>query len=62
MSKICQVCAKKSSTGHSVSHSHRRTKRKWRPNLQKVRAVVDGAAGRIVVCASCIKAGRVRKP
>lgn len=35
MAKVCQVTGKKGSTGHNVSHSVRRTKRKFLPNLQK---------------------------
>jgi large subunit ribosomal protein L28 len=46
----------------NVSHSHRRTKRRWDPNIQRVRAVVDGTPRRIAVCTSCIRAGRVVKP
>jgi large subunit ribosomal protein L28 len=46
----------------SISHSHRRTKRRWNPNIQKVRALVDGSPRRLSVCTSCIKAGRVTKP
>jgi len=57
----CQVCGKQPSTGHNVSNSQRRTKRTWQPNIQRVRALVDGAPKRIKVCTSCIKAGKVRK-
>jgi large subunit ribosomal protein L28 len=45
----------------SVSHSHRRTKRRWNPNIQRVRAMVKGAPRRLNVCTSCIKAGKVVK-
>jgi large subunit ribosomal protein L28 len=44
-----------------VSHSHVRTKRRWNPNIQRVRAVVNGATRRLNVCTSCIKAGKVVK-
>jgi large subunit ribosomal protein L28 len=44
-----------------VSHSHRRTKRRWNPNIQRVRASVDGATKRVHVCTSCLKAGKVVK-
>jgi large subunit ribosomal protein L28 len=44
-----------------VSHSHRRTKRRWNPNIQRVRAIVDGSPKRLYVCTSCIKAGKVQK-
>ena len=43
MAAVCDVCGKKPSFGMSVSHSHRRTKRRWDPNIQRVRAVVNGA-------------------
>jgi large subunit ribosomal protein L28 len=39
----------------------RATKRTWKPNLQRVRAIVDGKPKRIHVCTSCLKAGKVRK-
>ena len=42
MAAVCEVCGKHPSFGMSVSHSHRRTKRRWNPNIQRVRAVVNG--------------------
>jgi large subunit ribosomal protein L28 len=45
----------------SVSHSHIRTKRRWNPNIQRVRALVNGAPRRLHVCTGCIKAGKVTK-
>jgi large subunit ribosomal protein L28 len=45
----------------SVSHSHRRTKRRWSPNIQKIRAVVNGSPKRVSVCTGCIKSGKVVK-
>jgi large subunit ribosomal protein L28 len=45
----------------SVSYSHRRTKRRWYPNIQRVRAMVNGSARRLNVCTSCIRAGKVVK-
>lgn len=59
MSRICDICGKKPSFGNNVSHSHRKTKRRWNPNIQKVRAVIDGTPTRINVCAKCMKAGKV---
>ena len=61
MAAVCEVCGKHPSFGMSVSHSHRRTKRRWNPNIQRVRAVVDGTTKRVNVCTSCIKAGKVAK-
>ncbi len=59
MSQICEVCGKKPSFGFNVSHSHRKTKRRWNPNIQKVRVVVDGTSSRMNVCTKCMKAGKV---
>ncbi|MDQ6838741.1 MAG: 50S ribosomal protein L28 [Actinomycetota bacterium] len=61
MASVCELCGKKPSFGMSVSHSHVRTKRRWNPNIQKVRALVNGSPTRLQVCTSCIKAGRVTK-
>ena len=62
MAAVCDVCGKRPSFGMRVSHSPRRTKRRWNPNIQKVRAVVDGTPRRVRVCTSCLKAGKIEKP
>ena len=61
MAAVCQVCGKHPSFGMTISHSHRRSKRRWNPNIQRVRALVTGSARRLDVCTSCIKAGKVLK-
>ena len=61
MSRVCDICGKKPMTGNNVSHSHRVTKRRFNPNLQKVRAVTNGSVKRINACTSCIKSGHVVK-
>ena len=61
MSKICEICGKKPIFGNNVSHAHNLTKRRWNPNLQSVRVIVDGTPKRIRVCTSCLKAGKVTK-
>ena len=48
-------------SGHNVSHAHNLTKRTWNPNLQRVRAVVEGRVRNIDVCTRCIRSGRVTK-
>ena len=40
MSKMCELCGKKPLVGNNVSHAHNITKRRFNPNLQRVRAVV----------------------
>ena len=61
MAKICDICGKKPIFGNNVSHANNITKRRWNPNLQSVRALVDGKPVRLTVCTSCIKAGKVTK-
>lgn len=61
MSRVCEICGKKPGVGHSVSHAHNLTLRRFLPNLQRVRASVNGQVKRLRVCTSCIKAGKVTK-
>ncbi len=62
MSKVCEICGKRPQTGYNVSHAHNKTKKRWYPNLQKVRTVSKGQTRRLRVCTSCIKTGLVMKP
>jgi large subunit ribosomal protein L28 len=59
MAYRCEICNKTVAHGNRVSHSNRHTKRIWRPNIQRVRARVDGRVRRLYVCTSCLKSGRV---
>jgi large subunit ribosomal protein L28 len=61
MSKVCAVCGKGPSFGNSRSHSMVATKRRFEPNLQRVRVLLDGVARRAYVCTRCLKAGKVQK-
>ena len=56
---VCDVCGKGPGFGHNISHSHRRTKRRFNPNIQTVRALVNNAPKRLNVCTGCIKANKV---
>ena len=48
-------------TGHNVSHAHNLTNRVWNPNLQRVRALVDGRVKNLDVCTRCIRSGKVQR-
>ncbi|HLY22496.1 MAG TPA: 50S ribosomal protein L28 [bacterium] len=61
MARRCAICGKEPHTGNRVSHSHHKTKRRFNPNLQKVRALVSGSAKRIMVCTRCLKGGKVKR-
>jgi large subunit ribosomal protein L28 len=62
MSWRCEICGKRPSVGHNVSHANNRTKRRWKPNLQKIRVLVNGQVKRLKVCTKCMKAGKIVKP
>lgn len=62
MSKQCSICGKKTIIGRQISHAHNVSARTWEPNLRKVRAVVGGSVQRILVCARCLRSGKVHKP
>ncbi|GLW06083.1 50S ribosomal protein L28-1 [Microtetraspora sp. NBRC 13810] len=61
MASVCDVCGKGPTFGNNISHSHRRTRRRWNPNIQTVRAKIGGTPKRLNVCTSCIKAGKVAR-
>ena len=61
MSRICEICGKKPSTGFNVSHANNKTKKVWYPNLQKVKALQQGRVRSMKVCTRCIRAGAVVK-
>jgi len=61
MAAVCDICAKRPGFGHNVPWSKKKTLRRWSPNIQKVRAVVDGTPQRLHVCTACLKAGKVSR-
>lgn len=61
MSKVCEICGKKAMVGSNISHAHNVTKRRFHPNLQRVRTLRNGRVRKMVVCTRCIKAGNVVK-
>jgi large subunit ribosomal protein L28 len=61
MANICDICNKGRLVGNRVSHSNIKTKRVQRPNLQRVRALVDGVVQRLRVCTRCLRSGKVVK-
>ena len=75
MSRECELCNKKTQVGQQYARRGLakakggvgrkvtgRSKRKFHPNLQKIRAVVNGSVRRIRVCTRCLKSGKIRKP
>ncbi|MCD4692917.1 MAG: 50S ribosomal protein L28 [Calditrichales bacterium] len=62
MSKVCEICGKRPMVGNNVSHAHNKTKRRFLPNLQKIRVQTSDGVKRMRVCASCIQANKIEKP
>ena len=61
MSKVCELCGKKPMVGNHVSHAHNVNKRRFSPNIQRVRALHKGSVKKIMACTSCIRSGLVVK-
>ncbi|PID78065.1 MAG: 50S ribosomal protein L28 [Deltaproteobacteria bacterium] len=61
MSKKCDICGKKPMVGNNISHAHNVNKRRFNPNIQKVRAIYNGSVKKIQACTNCIKSGKVVK-
>ena len=61
MARRCEICGKGPAFGRNVSHAHNVTRRRFLPNIQTVRAVVNGGIKRLRVCTRCIRSGKVTK-
>lgn len=57
----CDICSKEITFGIKVSHSHRRTNRTWKPNVKRVKALVNGTPCRIYACTRCLRSGKVTR-
>ncbi len=52
---MCEVCGKKPSYGHNVSHAKNHTPRRWNPNIQEKRIMVGGEYRRVKICTRCLR-------
>ena len=57
----CEICGKGVTFGRNVSHSNRKTNRTWKPNIRRVRAVVDGTHKTVNVCSRCLRSNKVSR-
>jgi large subunit ribosomal protein L28 len=61
MARKCVICDKGIQVGIKMSHSHIRTKRTWAPNLQRVKAIIDGSPRKVLVCTRCLRSGKIKR-
>ena len=61
MARKCEICGKGPASGNNVSHAHNKSRRRWLPNLQRSRILIDGSVRRVKVCTQCIRSGRITK-
>jgi large subunit ribosomal protein L28 len=61
MAKRCDICGKGPVVGRRVSHAHNVRPRRFEPNLQTVRAIVNGGTQRLKVCTRCIRSQKIVK-
>ena len=57
----CDYCGKSVQFGIKVSHSHRRSNRTWKPNVKRVKAMVNGTPCRVYACTRCLRSGKVTR-
>lgn len=61
MAAACEICGKGPTYGNRISHAHNVSRRRWLPNLRRVRALINGAHKTLRVCTACIRSGKVIK-
>ena len=61
MAKVCEICGKTPAVGRQKSHANNVSARRFEPNLQLVRAVVNGGVKRLKVCTRCLRSKKVVK-
>ena len=61
MAKYCEICNKGIMSGNTVSHSHRKAKRSWAPNIQSTHILVGGTVKKVDICTRCLRSGKVER-
>ena len=61
MARVCELCGKKSQFGNTVSHANNKTRRRWLPNLKKVRVRLEKSVKTVRICARCLRTGNIQK-
>ncbi len=55
----CEICGKGKVFGHNVSHSNKKTRRSWAPNILRKKVIIENRTKLVKICAKCYKAGKL---
>ena len=58
---VCAVCGKRRVSGNNISHANNKTKRVFKPNLQRIRIQTKQGTKRQHVCTRCLRSGKIKK-
>nr|WP_312576036.1 50S ribosomal protein L28 [Sedimentibacter sp.] len=61
MAKFCEVCGKGTVSGNSITHSDRKIKRTWKPNVRKITILESGVPKKKFVCTRCMRSGKIQR-
>jgi large subunit ribosomal protein L28 len=61
VAKFCEVCGKGTVSGNSITHSDRKIKRTWKPNVRKITIVESGVPKKKFVCTRCMRTGKIQR-
>jgi len=61
MAKFCEVCGKGTISGNSITHSDRKIRRTWKPNVRRINVLENGVSTRKFVCTRCMRSGKVQR-
>ena len=61
MARVCYVTGRRTTSGNNRSHAMNKTKRTYKPNLQKVKIMVNGTPKKVYVSAKALRSGKVER-
>jgi len=61
MARICEYCGKGPQSGNKVSHANNKTKRRWIPNLKRVKVKIGKSIKTMRLCTRCLRSGKLQK-
>lgn len=61
MAKFCEVCGKGKISGNSITHSDRKIRRTWKPNVRRINVLENGTSTKKFVCTRCMRSNKVQR-